>query len=380
MAKNNKYKIMTSIQDDAPFDNINWYTISFLTPKKLDRTKYLDVLGLKIHNGYNTGEMAEIDVKNIKTINKNHDVYVSASGKIYAWDDATKTDSIEYDDKKLNDLEKTRRENIDKVKLMQDQLKHEYRDIYANSANDKMAEQRKRMQKKLYHKGLITKKEYDMIVESDKTAKEVKEEVAELDRIKKEMDECSNIDYLDENPPTALKYGCFTLYSPKHIKGLKTLCFKVRGLFQTVDECDKQISRLRDLYPNDRISKFEIGKWCVFSENDNIPPEELLKQLNYAMKCHLENMEKEKSEFEKRRDSMINKNKEQAEITKKINRKQKKRANKKICPSAETNTSTFGNEADDQAIQKMIDYLDDPETKDKFTVDKSDLQTVEVNI
>src|SRR5580700_1979901 len=119
MAVNDRrYKIITTIEDDVPVGDVNWCTVSFLTPHKLEKLKFLDIMGFKIHNGYSNIELALDDAKKIKEKNKNHDVYISQLGKIYAWDDATKTDSIEYDNDKLNDLEKTRKENIDKIKLI----------------------------------------------------------------------------------------------------------------------------------------------------------------------------------------------------------------------------------------------------------------------
>ena len=134
---NKKYNIIEKIEDDAPFGNINCCTISFLTPQKIDSIKFLDVKGFRVHNGYNTHELANIDAKKIKDQKKNHDVYISELGKIYAWDDATKTDEVEYDDNKLNELEKTRRENIDKIKLMSEQFKNEYKTLHADSNSER---------------------------------------------------------------------------------------------------------------------------------------------------------------------------------------------------------------------------------------------------
>lgn len=122
---NKKYNITSHLQDDAPYGDINWCTLSFFTPQKIEKLKYIDVMAFKIHNGYNTYELADDDAKSIKKLHDRHDVYISQMGKIYAWDDATKSDSIEYDDKKLNDLEKTRRQNIDRAKLMKEQLENE---------------------------------------------------------------------------------------------------------------------------------------------------------------------------------------------------------------------------------------------------------------
>lgn len=61
-----KYNIIKTIQSDGPFGFVNWVNISFLTPQKLEQTKLLDVIGLKIHDGYTTEEIAKNDAKVLK--------------------------------------------------------------------------------------------------------------------------------------------------------------------------------------------------------------------------------------------------------------------------------------------------------------------------
>ena len=409
MSTNKKFKIISNIEDDAPFGDVNWCTISFLTPQKMPEMKYLDVLGFKVHNGYNTAELASDDAKRIKEKNKNHDVYLSQLGKIYAWDDATKTDSFEYGDEKLNDLERERRQNIDKTKLMIQQFenehKHKNKNINANTDTEKIETQRKRMQKKLYDKGLITKQEYEMVQNENVPCKEIKDIAANLEKINLEMEKCFETDYLDENDPSALKYGCLTIFSPKHIGGLKTLCFKIRGMFQTVPELNKRIKKLQRLYPDDRIYNFEIGKWCSFSENDKVEPLVLQKQLNYAMKQYLDTLSTEQEEFEKRKESMKNKAEQEGKLVNAKNRREKRKAKRAAKKSklaeanpetqkisnpeqtsnpkqtAPTDTiTTFGDAEDDAAIQRIWNYLDEPELRNKFVTDKSKLETMEVKL
>lgn len=410
--KDKKFNIISSIEDDAPFGDINWCTISFITPNKINKTKYLDVIGFKVHNGYTIGELANNDAKKIKESNENHDVYISQIGKLYSWDDATKSDVIEYDNDKLNELEKTRRENVDKIKLMNEQFKNEYKTIYSNYDKDKLRERRRRIQKKLYDSGRITRREYELMQEEEnKSSKEIKEIALSLEEIDKEMNECNKVDYLDENDPVALKYGCITIFSPKQIGGLKTLCFKIRGIFQTVREMKRRITKIRELYPNDKVYTFEVGKWCPFSEKNNIQPELMLKQLNYAMKCHLDNMKSEIDNFEKRKDNLLNNTETESKITKEKNRQQKRmekriamkkkslnkdnnentrkpddntdNANnpqKQTTPSTSTDEITSFGKEDDENIRNILDYLDDPETKNKYSADDNDLETMEMNV
>ena len=97
---NKKYKIIDTIEPDAPFGYINHVTISFLTPQKEEKTKYLEVIGFKVHNGYTNEDIANDDTKRLKSIDNRHDIFPIEMGKLYPWDDLTKTDNIEYDDTK----------------------------------------------------------------------------------------------------------------------------------------------------------------------------------------------------------------------------------------------------------------------------------------
>ncbi|AYV84992.1 MAG: hypothetical protein Satyrvirus2_3 [Satyrvirus sp.] len=385
MYNKKKFNIINTIEDDAPHGDINWYTISFLTPQKINSMANLDVKGFKIHNGYNTMELAMNDAKKIKENNNSHDVYLAQMGKIYAWDDATRSDVVEYDNDKLNNLEKTRRENIDKVKLMGEQFKNEYKNIYADSNKERLDIQRKRIQKKLYDKGLITQKEYELMQEFDQPLNEISKIAADLDKMEKEMDECFKTDHLDENLPVGLKYGCITILIPREIGGLKTLCFKVRGLYETTTELNKRIGKIKSLNPNDkfRIYQFEIGKWCGFSEKDDSDFAIISKRLNYAMKNYIENVSHEREEFEKRTKSLQEKTKQESKMTQINNRREKRKAKKKASAISEPSLSVPSasiNPEDDDAIEKIINYLDDPDLRNRYPIDRSMTESVKIDM
>ncbi len=400
-----KFKIIRTIEDDAPCGNINYCTISFLTPQKIEKINFLGIKGFKVHNGYNNDQIAHDDAKKLKDKNKSHDIYVSQLGKLYAWDDATKTDSIEYDDDKLNDLEKNRRENIDKIKLLSEQFKNEHKTIYSNVDPKQMNETRTKMREKFHKKGIITRQELEELTEANKAASNKKTNIEAMEKIKEEINECFATDYLDENDPVGLKYGCITVYSPSKIGGLKTLCFKIRGLYQTPSELNRRVRRLQTLYPNDCIYKFEIGKWTPYSDDITMDHLDMLKELNYCMKCHLDNLEHEREEFVKRKDKLKTETEQASKMLKSKNRREKikekrnekrqrAQANKISNPDApkeETITAngmnmvsdsvtSFGNAEDDQAIQNIINFLDDPELRGKFAVDQNKLQTMEVDV
>lgn len=384
-----KFNVITKLEDDPPFENLNWFTVSFLTPQKIESLKHLDVKGIKIHNAYNTTEMANLDANKIKESKPNHDVFVAEMGKIHAWDDATKSDMIEYNDQKLNDLEKTRRQNIEKVKLMNQQFKNEYQQLNPN-INNRKNKIRSRIHKKLYERGEITKQEYEMLLREEKTINEAKSDVANLAKLQKEIAQCQT-DYLDENEPVAFKYACLTIYSPYVIRGLTTLCFKLRGIFQTDNDAMKRIKKLKELYPKDNIYKVEVGKWCAFCEYTEMDNSTLPK-LNYAMKCYLDNIVNEKEEFEKRKESLQSQTEKEAQKVKKSNKrerrlakKQNKKKDKNVVQEQTQQTSqreyvSVGTTQDKSDIDKIFNFLDDPELRNKFPADKNIMETSVIDV
>lgn len=401
-----KYKIIDTIPPDAPFGYINWVTISFLTPQKSEKTKFLDVIGFKIHNGYTIEEIANADAKRIKSINKYHDLFSAELGKLYEWDNLAQSENIEYEDSKLNDLEKTRRENAAKLKLMREQFNNEKSNGINPNANSssnsvRMQEQLKRMRQKLYKEGKITKKELELMQEKNKPLSEIKVEAEEKVRIEAEAEEAFKVDYLDENEPVPLKFGCISIFTPKSVGNLKHPCFKIRGLFQTSEELEARISQLEKLYPDDRIHRFNIGQWTVYSDSTTIDGSQMLKQLNYAMKCHLESIATEKEDFEKRKDTMTTNAENEAKATKIKNRKERKKAKKQakkpdqdpvpvqtptsaptksIADVASTNHA-LQDGPDAAAIQNIMDFLRDDELLNKYVTepqDKSNAMVVEI--
>jgi len=383
---NKKYQ-RVKLENDAPSGSVNFCTISFLTPSKVKKTKHFTVRGFKIYGGYNTEQQAKDDVKKIKEANDKHDVYVCELGKIYSWDDSTKTDEIDYGDKKLNELELTRRENMEKISLMKEQFKNEKKTIYANDVSQKLKSCRERLQKKLLDKGLITKKEYDMLQETKDTVQNTRQIMEDMEKMKDEIDECYKTDYLDETKTTTgLKCGCMTIFSPKNVGGIQSYCLKIRGLFDCVEDLQKRVRELQRKYPHDRIYTFEVGLWTVYTDDVTLDQVTMLKQLNFCMKCYLDHLEIEAEEFEKRKESLKkttetdarkvkNASKKQS-ATKELTTKQQISASNSV-PSTVTNV---GNASDKQAIQKILNYLDDPELRGKYTVDSSAMETVEVNL
>ncbi|CAH6420260.1 Hypothetical protein MVR_LOCUS83 [uncultured virus] len=407
-----KYNVIPNLTEDAPSGDINWCTISFLTPQKNPKTKYLDAKGFKVHNGYTSVQMAGEDSRVLKDKCDRHDIFISQMGKIYAWDDSTRTETVEFDNEKLNELEQTRRESVDKIKLMQEQMRNEGKAITAKRGNQvekgRAETILKKLQTKLHAKGKISKQELELMQDTGAPLREIKDEAASRERVKEEMAEITE-DYLDENPQVALKFGCISIFSPKQIGGLKTLCFKVRGLFETPAQLERRVRRLERLYPNDRIYRFEVGKWCAFSETDGIEPQLLLSQLNYAMKCHGEEVSTEKDTFEKRKEDMMTKNQQATEAStapdnrraRRQEQRRKRRAAKTAKakgtasaptpappaaptqPSAEAAptpsiTSLNDDEGENEQIQSILNYLDEPELRNKYPATHTTTEVVEL--
>ena len=410
-----KYNVIPNLTEDAPSGDINWCTISFLTPQKNPKTKYLDAKGFKVHNGYTSVQMAGEDSRRLKEECDRHDIFISQMGKIYAWDDSTRTETVEFNNEKLNELEQTRRESVDKIKLMREQLTNEGKAMAAKrgSTNEKDRTDSilKKLQTKLHAKGKISKQELELMQETGAPLRSVKDEAASREKIRTEMAEITE-DYLDENPQVALKYGCISIFSPRQIGGLKTLCFKVRGMFETQSQLERRVRRLQRLYPNDRIYRFEVGKWCAFSETDGIEPQLLLDQLNYAMKMHIEEVSTEKDTFEKRKEDMMAKNQADTSTApdNRRARRQEQRRKRRAAKSAKAKgqtaaaslpastpgsapapteaapsdtpapsiTSLNDDEGANEQIQSILNYLDEPELRNKYPATHTTTEVVEL--
>lgn len=408
-----KYKIIKTISNDAPCGNINFCSISFVSASKIERLAHMNVFGFKVHNGYNTEEATREDIQKIKEKNDNYDIFTAEMGKIHAWDDVTKVDAIEYKNQKLNDLEQKRRENADKRELVEKQMQNESSKGYVQKRTSEQIKRQSRMLEKLHVKGLISKQEFDKVTEIEASSIIVRTK-EELEQIESEIGEASAIDYLDENEPVGLKFGCISIYSPKHISGLEFLCFKIRGVYETMVEVNKRVRRLKELSPSDRIYKFEVGKWCAFTENDFIDQQKLNFELNYCIKCYLDQMQIEKDEFTKRKDSLINMTKAEAKQTAAKNRRERRRAKREkhkgtVTETEETETEpaceasaavplttpveriydtspvdissvSLGNIEDDAIIQQIASFLDEPALRNKYAANPADLQSQTLSV
>jgi hypothetical protein len=248
-----------------------------------------------------------------------------------------------------------------------------------------------------------------MMQARNKPLNEIKEIANAKEKIIPEIDTAWSIDYLDENEKVALKFGCMSIFTPKRVGNLNTICFKIRGMFETPEELAERIENLKKKYPHDPIQQFDVGLWSVDTDVETLSNEERLKQLNYAMKCHLDNMVTEAEEFEKRRDTMVEEAQNHAKMTSINNKKAKRQARKEEAQkkAAEQTSSTkpstkpspkptktvaksknpqqkihslVGGE-DDKAIKEIMDLLYDEKTRGKYETmpqDKSNATVISV--
>lgn len=348
------YKILDTLKNDAPFSLVTYYNISFLSPERIDESKNLQVKGFKVYNGYFNINDAKNDSANLKNIHPEHDIFVSSIGSIYVWDDSTRSEAIEYNDKELNDLENVRRENVAKMDLLKEQLKNESIGG-ANRSDERKDKTKERLKKKAIEKGLVNFT--------------VKEDYILDDEMINKINEANKDDYLDENDIVGFTYGCITFYSPHFVGGINNVYYKLRGLFETLEEVNSRVEELKIKYPDDRIYIFEVGKWTVFNESDKFSFEEGYKRLNYAMKCHLDNMDNEKDEFEKRKSEMIDKNKKESYLNKFKNNDENIDENNKVNETGESKEISLidiGTNEEKYEINKILEYLQDDVTDIKI--------------
>lgn len=368
---------LDTIVDDAPFGSINWYSISFITPQKIEKCLMFDVIGFKVHNGYIDKDCAMDDVAKIRKKSDVDNIYLCKMGAICAWDNDAYADEVEYGIKKLNKYEKSYREQQDKLDLVKKQLESEYNTkktkICPTNKNDKIQKIRDRMRMKLYKEGKITKHELDALTNKPQPISEALKNVMKPEEIITEASNNFTTDYLDSNSPVAFKYGCISIYCPKRIIGLKTLCYKVRGLFETREQALKRAKKIQSMYPHDVLSIFTVGDWCPYS-TDIQDMNVLAPQLNLARKLYLDDLRQKDIEFAERAAKMTEANKNDTEMQRKTstmdneNNEDDNDGNKYVetKPSVTDQAVAYGTNEDTQEIIKIFEYLHEPRLLGKY--------------
>src|SRR5690606_15387806 len=125
--------------------------------------------------------------------------------------------------------------------------------------------------------------------------------------------------------------------------------------FETLEDANERINRIKKVHPNDRCWIFEVGKWNVYSCTDGEDNETQLKKLNFAMKCHLDNLVVEEEKFNERVKN---------ETVKAAEQKGTPEVKETVVPKKKTKTvvqKTSVTEEVNPEIQSLMDYLRDDE-------------------
>jgi hypothetical protein len=289
-----------TINDDEPYKNQLYFTMSFLTPKYVDPIKHLDVSGFKVLGCHPTYEDASSFSSKVEEDNPKFDVYIGEIGKRFPWDDQSKVENVEYKNKKLNDMDRAYRESQGKVKLIKKQIENERGTDEVDPKDARKATIMDRLRTKLKDKGIITENELRPV---EKNAVKVnrKEVQDAMDRMATEMMAAKDEDFLDENEVGAYRFGCATFYSNKYIVNLDEFSFKIRGFAVDYEGIIKRTNKLKAKYPNDKIFIFEVGKWTPYTDSEDTPEMQLIK-LNYGVKMYVDYFEKSKDDYNKRKE------------------------------------------------------------------------------
>ena len=124
-------------------------------------------------------------------------------------------------------------------------------------------------------------------------------------------------DYLTEDTvlPEGQKFVCISfLTDPKNKLTLSGI--KIRGVFSTLELASDHAKKLQSMDPAHNVFVGEMGKWLAFDPDSTSEaagnPEYANEQLNGIMKGYLENQEKTKIFYEKRKYESLKDNVQQA--------------------------------------------------------------------
>ena len=121
--------------------------------------------------------------------------------------------------------------------------------------------------------------------------------------------ETKYIDYLDEDEPIRGQlWACVSFLSPEGIKNCSMRGLKIRGVYATREEADRQAKVLQDVDPDFHVFVGEVGKWLPWDPDVNSVQDQVYaeEKLNDLMKAYKDNQHKAKKIQEQRKRDMIN--------------------------------------------------------------------------
>ena len=138
----NGVKYIDYLNEDEPIPRQNFVCLSFLSPEGI---RNCSTRGIKIRGVYETYDEAKARADELSKIDPDFDVFVGEVGKWCPWDpDPNSTQDQVYQEKELNDLMKGYKDNLQKVKKMEQQRKN---DMIANAAEQEQSNLSKTQQR-----------------------------------------------------------------------------------------------------------------------------------------------------------------------------------------------------------------------------------------
>lgn len=391
--------IVESIRPDTPSKE-PYCSISFLDSSTFPELSIYEIMAFRIYGAYTNTEDATAHIQTIRDKENTNDIFIANMGKIHNWNDIQSVDDVIYGVKKLDDMEKKKKESDNTKKIVTKQYQTEldnYREQFDQNKRKKL--DRQKILRDVFHKkGIMTNLEIKEFEEKSKLYTPVGNDSKPLNELDKEAELCKTTDYLTVFDNNLYNYGIISIYTPKTLKGLERPIFKVRCLVQEKD-INKPVlvfKKLNKLNKSERkLEKynfvFRVGYWTPYcpSITDTTISE---LRLNYMMKYHLDNIKKDQerinNEIKEAKLSQQTKNE-------KLKRKYKKKAKKSestqqndgndtsnIGPSSNPEDEFYkdiGTNEDKKYIEDIAEYLNEPELLDKFkakeTIEKQyDLQ------
>jgi hypothetical protein len=330
-----KYIKLNSIEDDPPYKNQNFFTITFISPEQVPKLKNIGVHGFKIKSVHKTFNEAVKASENFKSADPDFHVFIGQVGTRLPFNDDEKVDDVEYQQEELNNLNKTYMENTDQTKLFMEQCQNVKKFKEKMNPEFRRIEMMKKMRKKL---GLP---EHKVNIDDKKDNKPIL--LPEI--IYKEMMDCKDTDYLDEDETDDnYKIGSITFYSKKKYINIDQFSFKFRGGYPEdrpeYSELGRHTQKLKkiDNFKHDDIHRIEIGKWTAYCETDDDINTQIIK-LNYLVKSYREHLVESKKEYDERKKNM----RKQIDVDNKLKKREIKKQKEKEKREAMLNSSNLPN-------------------------------------
>lgn len=150
-----------NLVDDSPIPRQSWVLLSFLSPEGI---KNCTLRGLKVRGVFETRPEAEEYAKKLRDSDPNFDIHVGEVGKWLPWDpEPSSYSEVNYPNEKLDELMKARNEQLEKSKLLQQQIKADkLKEAETSNENPHEFESRKekiqnRLKKKVQEKNDVSK-------------------------------------------------------------------------------------------------------------------------------------------------------------------------------------------------------------------------------